>query len=75
MAVEVAATDPTVLACIFFSYPLHPPGKEVWRASGSYHLADSAKPCPQLFFTEVVLSKELLVQSSSAVRTLLTALQ
>ena len=30
MAVEVAATDPAVLACIFFSYPLHPPGKEVW---------------------------------------------
>lgn len=48
VAVEVAATDPTVLACIFFSYPLHPPGKEVWRASGSYHLADSTTSCPQL---------------------------
>ncbi len=29
MASEVASGDPDVLACIFFSYPLHPPGQQV----------------------------------------------
>lgn len=26
---EVAHSNPEVLACVFFSYPLHPPGKQV----------------------------------------------
>jgi len=29
VASEVASGDPDVLACIFFSYPLHPPGQQV----------------------------------------------
>ncbi|KAK9839428.1 hypothetical protein WJX81_001445 [Elliptochloris bilobata] len=28
VAAEVAASDLAVLACVFFSYPLHPPGKQ-----------------------------------------------
>lgn len=29
VASEVAHSDREVLACVFFSYPLHPPGKQV----------------------------------------------
>lgn len=29
VASEVAHSDPAVLACVFFSYPVHPPGKQV----------------------------------------------
>ena len=75
MAVEVAANDPAVLACIFFSYPLHPPGKEVCLRLWLISLGRQREALSSAVLAEVVISKELLVQSSSAVRTLLTALQ